>query len=87
MKELYRTDKVKLKMILEKESGPTIMCEEESDSEDGLFVCKGLKEAGWNKKLRFEKCLWCVTLEIEPDIYDNKVHEIVEPNIESCQGI
>tara|TARA_Y100000310_G_scaffold343383_1_gene450756 strand:- start:248 stop:607 length:360 start_codon:yes stop_codon:yes gene_type:complete len=85
MKKLYGSDEINFKIIIEKMSGSVTICEDSSTEESGEFVCKGLAQAGWDGK--FGKCLWCNKFNIEPDIYDNKIYEIIEPNINSCNWI
>jgi len=85
MKNLYGFDKIKFKIIIEKMSGTFTICEYESSDESGEYVCEGIMKAGWDGKFGTsgidDKFI------IEPDIYDNKIYEIIEPNLDSCSWV
>ena len=85
MKRLYDSDQLKFRITLEKLSGSSTICENESSEEKGEFTCEGIGQAGWEGT--FGTCLWCSKFLIEPDIYDNKIYEIVDYNVTSCTWI
>lgn len=85
MKKIYGADKITFRIIRPTMSSSDILCEDESSKDEGEYICKGLAQAGWDGQ--FGTCLWCYKFEIKPDIYDNKIYEIVEPNIEYCQWV
>lgn len=85
MKKLFAVDKIKFEIILEKSPNPITICEKESSQEKGEFICEGLAQSGWSGG--FHKGAWGDKFDIEPDIYDNKVYELISYNIESCNWI
>lgn len=87
MKELYGSETLELKIVTENLLGSQTICSYESDEDDDVYYCDGLslQNAGWEGT--FGTCIWCDKFLIEPDIYNNKIYEIIDSNIQFCKQI